>query len=140
MSTFRLYPIMSLLLFALILTSYDMTAALTDEPGKEASIYNPIIRVMCPAECPVKSPPNLSKEGFIQIIADSKPIWVKATPEALPHLKKLPVGGLIDLVIEFQGKPNPPLIKSWKLASGDSSCNVFDGKACVPEASKKTSP
>ena len=140
MSTFRLYPIMSLLLFALILTSYDMTAALTDEPGKEASIYNPIIRVMCPAECPEKSPPNLSKEGFIQIIVDSKPIWVKATPEALPHLKKLPVGGLIDLVIEFQGKPKPPLIKSWKLASGDSSCNVFDGKVCVPEASKKTSP
>ncbi len=127
MSTFRLYPIISLLLFALILTSYDMTAALTDVPGKEASIYSPIIRVE-------------AEQGFLLIAADSGILWVKATPEAQPHLKKLPVGGLIDLVIEFQGKPKPPLIKSWKLASGDSSCNVFDGKACVPEASKKTSP
>ncbi|MCZ6580411.1 MAG: hypothetical protein O6840_02130, partial [Nitrospirae bacterium] len=79
-------------------------------------------------------------QGFILITVDSGVLWVKATPEAQPHLAKLPVGGLIDLVIEFQGKPKPPLIKSWKLASGDSSCNVFDGKACVPEASKKTSP
>ncbi|MFB3137178.1 MAG: hypothetical protein ACE1ZJ_04610, partial [Nitrospirales bacterium] len=90
-------------------------------------IYSPIIRVE-------------AEQGFILISADSGILWVKATPEALPHLKKLPVGGLIDLVIEFQGKPNPPLIKSWKLASGDSSCKVFDGKACVPEAPKKTSP
>ncbi len=60
MLAFRLYPIISLLLFALILTSYDMTAALTDEPGKEASIYNPILRVMFPSECPEKSPPILS--------------------------------------------------------------------------------
>jgi len=127
MSTFRLYPIISLLLFALILTSYDMTAALTDEPGKEASIYSPIIRVE-------------ADQGFILIAADSGILWVKATPEAQPHLTKLPVGGLIDLVVEFQGKPNPPLIKSWKLASGDSSCKVFDGKACVLGPSKKTSP
>jgi len=127
MSTFRLFPIISLLLFALILTSYDMTAALTDEPGKEASIYSPIIRVV-------------PDQGFILITVDSGVLWVKATPEAQPHLAKLPVGGLIDLVIEFQGKPKPPLIKSWKLASGDSSCNVFDGKVCVPEASKKNSP
>ena len=127
MSTFRLYPIISLLLFTLILTSYDMTAALTDVPGKEASIYSPIIRVE-------------ADQGFILITADSGILWVKATPEAQPHLTKLPVGGLIDLVVEFQGKPNPPLIKSWKLASGDSSCKVFDGKACVLGPSKKTSP
>lgn len=139
MTTFRLYLASALLLFSSTLATYGMAFALDDVPGKEMSIYAPIMLIICP-DCERKPPPNLAKDGFIQVIADSAPFWIKATPEALPHLKKLPTGGLLDIVIKFQGKPNPPLIKSWKLASGNSTCNVFDGKICLPNPSKKGSP
>ena len=92
--------------------------AFTDEPGKEGSFYSPIIRVV-------------PDKGFMMISTNGGVLWLKANDAAVPHLAKLPVGGLIDVVVEFQGKPNPPIIKSWKLASGDSTCNVFDGTACL---------
>lgn len=98
--------------------------AFVDEPGKESSFYSPIIRVV-------------PDKGFLLINSGNGILWVKANEAAMPHLSKLPVGGLLDLVVEFQGEPNPPIIKSWKLASGDSTCNVFDGTSCVqPEPSK----
>ena len=98
--------------------------AFTDEPGKEGSFYSPIIRVV-------------PDKGFILITSGSGILWLKASEAAMPHLSKLPVGGLIDVVVDFQGKPNPPIIRLWKLASGDSTCPVFDGKQCVPPAKKK---
>lgn len=98
--------------------------AFTDEPGKEGSFYSPIIRVV-------------PDTGFILITSGSGILWLKASEAAMPHISKLPVGGLIDVVVDFQGKPNPPIIKLWKLASGESTCPVFDGKECVLPAKKK---
>ncbi len=92
--------------------------AFTDEPGKEGSFYSPVIRVV-------------PDKGFILISSGSGILWLKASEAAMPHLSELPVGGLIDVVVEFQGKPNPPILKSWKLTSGDSACSVFDGAQCV---------
>ncbi len=118
-----LRPFTFILLLFLVIWMTTPGWALTDEPGKEGSFYSPIIRVV-------------PDKGFILINSGSGILWLKAGEAALPHIVKLPVGGLIDVVVVFQGKPNPPLIKLWKLASGDSACPEFDGKHCVPPAKK----
>ena len=106
------------LLVLLFASVAPLSRAFTDEPGKEGSFYSPVIRVV-------------PDQGFILISSGNGILWLKASEAAMPHLATLPVGGLIDVVVEFQGKPNPPVIKSWKLTSGDSACAVFDGTACV---------
>jgi hypothetical protein len=116
----------TILIFPLLmnLASSIPALAFVDEPGKEGSFYSPVIRVV---------PEN----GFLLINSGNGILWVKATREAMPHLAKLPVGGLIDVVVVFQGQPNPPIIKSWKLASGNSDCDIFDGARCLTKEQPK---
>ena len=121
---FRPFTVILPLLIVLFVSTASPGWAFTDELGKEGSFYSPIIRVV-------------PDKGFILINSGSGILWLKASEEAMPHISKLPVGALIDVVVVFQGKPNPPIIKLWKLASGDSACPVFDGKQCVPPAKKK---
>jgi len=84
--------------------------------AEEKSIYSPIIQI--------------DKEKGRLLVSNSGAVfYVEASDAAKPHIEKLPVSGLIDLVIDTQSN-GPPIIKSWKLASGDSSCKVFDGKDC----------
>jgi len=118
MFLYRPFAFMLLLLVFLFASVAPLSWAFTDEPGKEGSFYSPVIRVV-------------PDQGFILISSGSGILWLKASEAATPHISALPVGGLIDVVVEFQGKPNPPVIKSWKLTSGDSACAVFDGTACV---------
>lgn len=122
----RRVTLMLPLLMSLFASTTTLSLALTDEPGKEGSFYSPVIRVV-------------PDRGFILINSGSGILWLKASEAAMPHISKLPVGGLIDIVVEFQGKPNPPIIKSWKLASGDSTCRVFDGTQCVGKEKKDSS-
>lgn len=117
-------PFSFVLLLVVVLSTATLAWAFSDEPGKEGGFYSPIIRVV-------------PDKGFILINSGSGILWLKASEEAMPHIAKLPVGGLIDVVVVFQGKPNPPIIKLWKLASGDSACPVFDGKQCVQAKKKK---
>ena len=119
----RLSVLMLSLLVPLSASMTTPSLAFTDEPGKEGSFYSPVIRVV-------------PERGFILINSGSGILWLKASEAAMPHISKLPVGGLLDVVVEFQGKPNPPIIKSWKLASGDSACRVFDGTQCVGKEKK----
>jgi len=109
---------LGLIVFFSSATVTSTALAFTDEPGETGSFYSPIIRVV-------------PEKGFLLISTNGGILWLKASDAATPHLEKLPVGGLIDVNVEFQGKPNPPIIQSWKVASGDSACNVFDGTACV---------
>lgn len=84
--------------------------------AEEKSYYSPIISVN-------------KEKGYI-VISDSGAVFgVEVPPAAKPHLDQLPTGGLIDLVVEIR-KDNAPLVKRWKLASGESSCKIFDGKTC----------
>lgn len=122
----RRVTLMLPLLMSLFASTTTLSLAFTDEPGKEGSFYSPVIRVV-------------PDRGFILINSGNGILWLKASEAAMPHLSKLPVGGLIDVVVEFQGKPNPPIIKSWKLASGDSTCRVFDGTQCVGKEQKGSS-
>lgn len=124
MNTLLIKIVIGALLFSTIILPPNLATAFTDEPGNEGSFYSPIVRVV-------------ADTGFILITTGNGILWLKASKAAKPHLGKLPIGGMIDIVVEFQGKPNPPVIKSWKLASGDSSCDIFDGKACL---STKKSP
>ena len=56
--------------------------------------------------------------------------WVDAPDEAKPHLGKLPVTGLVDFVVEMRENGQAPLLKTWKVKSGETSCKYFDGKTC----------
>jgi len=82
----------------------------------EKSIYSPIIDVD-------------QEKGFLFVSGDSGIVVVEASEAAKPHLGKLPISGMIDIVVELrEGKP--PLLKTWKVAGGESACKHFDGKDC----------
>jgi hypothetical protein len=84
--------------------------------AEEKSYYSPIIYVD-------------KEKGFIVISNSGAVFGVEVAPEARQHLEKLPPSGLIDIVVEIR-PDNAPLVKRWKIASGESSCKVFDGKNC----------
>ncbi len=84
--------------------------------AKEKSILSPIIHVD-------------KQKGFIVVSTDSGVIGVEVSKEAKRHLGKLPISGMIDLVVEIR-KGKPPFLKSWKVVAGESACKHFDGKRC----------
>jgi hypothetical protein len=45
-------------------------------------------------------------------------------------MEKLPLSGLVDFVVEMRGSEQAPLLKTWKVKSGESTCMYFDGKVC----------
>jgi hypothetical protein len=45
-------------------------------------------------------------------------------------MEKLPISGLVDFVVEMRANGQAPLIKTWKVKSGESTCMYFDGKSC----------
>lgn len=85
--------------------------------AEDRSIYSPIIHVN-------------PEKGWIVVSADGKVFAVEASEAAKPHLSKLPPAGMIDIVVEIRGPDKLPLLKKWKLASGESNCMVFDGTSC----------
>lgn len=103
-----------LLLSAFILVAFLSAGAAS--AGEERSIFSPIIHVD-------------PEKGILVVSVDGAVIAVEAIPEAKPHLSKLPVGGMIDVVVEVRSS-QPPLLKGWKVAAGESACKHFDGKDC----------
>ena len=84
--------------------------------AEDKSFYSPIVHVD-------------KEKGFI-VISNSGKVFAVEVPEAAkPHLEKLPVSGMIDIVVEMRSD-NAPLLKTWKVAGGESSCKHFDGKTC----------
>ncbi len=100
----------------LLIVMLAWTGWIGSAAAEEKSFFSPIIDV------------NTDK-GFIVVSADGKVFAVEASEAAKPHLGKLPISGMIDLVVELRGE-SPPLIKTWKVAGGESSCKIFDGKTC----------
>jgi|CXWL01.1.fsa_nt_gi hypothetical protein len=84
--------------------------------AEEKSFYSPLIAVN-------------AEKGFILISTSAKVFPVEASAAAKPHLEKLPISGMIDIVVELRGD-DPPLLKRWKVMSGETTCRVFDGKDC----------
>ncbi|HSL02024.1 MAG TPA: hypothetical protein VK901_00615 [Nitrospiraceae bacterium] len=56
--------------------------------------------------------------------------WIDVPDPAKPHLEKLPVSGLVDFVVEMRENGQAPLLKTWKVKSGETNCKYFDGKTC----------
>jgi hypothetical protein len=56
--------------------------------------------------------------------------WVDVPEAAKPHIEKLPISGLVDFVVEMRADGQAPLLKTWKVKSGETSCTYFDGKTC----------
>lgn len=56
--------------------------------------------------------------------------YIEAPDAAKPHIEKLPISGLVDFVVEMRGDAKMPLIKTWKVKSGESTCMYFNGKEC----------
>ena len=88
-------------------------------PGfaEDKSFYSPIIQV--------------DKESHrILISTFGSVFWIDVPDAGKPHIEKLPISGLADFVVEMRGDGQAPLLKTWKVKSGETSCTYFDGKTC----------
>jgi hypothetical protein len=110
MRIWSLRPMRPLLALLCLMTWIGVASA------EDKSIYSPLILVD-------------KEKGYIVVSVDGKVIAVEASEAAKPHLAKLPPSGMIDIVVELRPS-GPPLLKTWKLAAGESECKHFDGKTC----------
>jgi hypothetical protein len=85
--------------------------------AEDRSFYSPVI--------------HIDKEQNQILISTSASVFSIEVPDAAkPHIDKLPLSGLVDFVVEMRGEGKPPLIKTWKVKSGESTCMHFNGKEC----------
>ena len=101
-----------------ILSGLFLTS-LTASPSsaEDKSFYSPVI--------------NIDKESYrILISTHGAVFWIDVPDTAKPHLEKLPISGLADFVVEMRGDGQAPLLKTWKVKSGETSCTYFDAKTC----------
>lgn len=85
--------------------------------AEEKSFYSPVIRVD-------------TESHRILISTLGSVFWIDVPDAAKPHLEKLPISGLVDFVVEMRENEQAPLLKTWKVKSGETSCTYFDGKTC----------
>jgi hypothetical protein len=85
--------------------------------AEDRSFYSPVI--------------HIDKEQNQILISTSASVFNIEVPDAAkPHIEKLPLSGLVDFVVEMRGEDKLPLIKTWKVKSGESTCIYFNGKEC----------
>lgn len=85
--------------------------------AEDRSFYSPVIQI--------------DKEQNQILISTSASVFNIEVPDAAkPHIEKLPLSGLVDFVVEMRGEDKLPLIKTWKVKSGESTCIYFNGKEC----------
>lgn len=85
--------------------------------AEDRSFYSPVIYVD-------------TEQGQILISTSASVFYIEVPEAAKPHMEKLPVSGLVDFVVEMRGDDQRPLIKTWKVKSGESTCMYFNGKEC----------
>ena len=56
--------------------------------------------------------------------------YIDVPEAARPHMEKLPISGLVDFVVDVKGENEMPVIKTWKVKSGESTCMYFNGTEC----------
>ena len=85
--------------------------------AEDKSFYSPIIQV--------------DLETYRVLISTLGGVfWIDVPETAKPHIAKLPISGLVDFVVEMRENGQAPLLKTWKVKSGETSCLYFDGKTC----------
>ncbi len=106
---------MKLLNFSLSL--FLLTIAVVPAFAEDRSFYSPVIYT--------------DKEKSQILISTSATVFYIEVPDAAkPHMDKLPISSLVDFVVEMRGEDKPPLIKTWKVKSGESTCMYFNGTEC----------
>ena len=85
--------------------------------AEDRSFYSPVIRVD-------------TENHRILISTFGSVFWIDVPDAAKPHIEKLPISGLADFVVEMRENGQAPLLKTWKVKSGETSCTYFDGKTC----------
>jgi len=85
--------------------------------AEDKSFYSPVIQVDM-------------ESHRILISTFGSVFWIDVPDAAKPHIEKLPVSGLVDFVVEMRENGQAPLLKTWKVKSGETSCTYFDGKTC----------
>jgi len=104
-------------LLAIFSSFFLMGLTLSSSAAEEKSFYSPVIHV--------------DKENHRILISTSGSVfWIDVPDAAKPHIEKLPISGLADFVVEMRGDGQAPLLKTWKVKSGETSCTYFDGKTC----------
>ncbi|HEU5201759.1 MAG TPA: hypothetical protein VFT92_03120 [Nitrospira sp.] len=85
--------------------------------SEDKSFYSPVIQI--------------DKDNHRILISTLGSVFYIDVPEAAqPHMEKLPISGLVDFVVEMRGNGQMPLLKTWKVKSGESTCMYFNGKEC----------
>jgi hypothetical protein len=103
--------------YSLILALYVATLIPLSVCAEDRSFYSPVI--------------HIDKEQNQILISTSASVFNIEVPDAAkPHIEKLPLSGLVDFVVEMRGEDKLPLIKTWKVKSGESTCMYFNGKEC----------
>jgi len=100
----------SLSLFFLTITSVPVFA-------EDRSFYSPVIYID-------------TEKSQILISTSATVFYIEVPDAAKPHMEKLPISGLVDFVVEMRGEDKLPLLKTWKVKSGESTCMYFNGKEC----------
>ena len=85
--------------------------------AEEKSFYSPVIRID-------------TESHRILISTYGSVFWIEVPDAAKPHIVKLPISGLADFVVEMRENGQAPLLKTWKVKSGETSCTYFDGTTC----------
>jgi hypothetical protein len=106
----------SILLLATFIALFSLTTA-SIALAEDKSFYSPVI--------------HIDKETHRVLISTLGSVFYIEAPEAAqPHIEKLPISGLVDFLVEMRGNEQAPLIKTWKVKSGESTCMYFNGKEC----------
>jgi hypothetical protein len=85
--------------------------------AEDKSFYSPVIHV--------------DRENHRVLISTLGGVfWIDVPETAKPHIEKLPISGLVDFVVEMRENGQAPLLKTWKVKSGETNCLYFDGKTC----------
>jgi hypothetical protein len=104
-------------LLNLSLWLFLLTTVVVPAFAEDRSFYSPVIYID-------------KEKGQILISTSATVFYIEVPDEAKPHMEKLPISGLVDFVVEMRGEDKLPLIKSWKVKSGESTCMYFNGKEC----------
>ena len=85
--------------------------------AEDRSFYSPVIYID-------------TEQSQILISTSASVFYIEVPDAGKPHMEKLPISGLVDFVVEMRSEDQRPLIKTWKVKSGESTCMYFDGKEC----------
>ena len=104
---------MRIIVFALLFSAALVSTSL----AVEKSYYSPVIQI--------------DVDNHRILISQLGGVFYIDVPEiARPHMEKLPISGLVDFVVEWKSDDEMPVLKTWKVKSGESTCMHFNGKEC----------